>query len=157
MSETATASQEYLKSTVLTARPEQLQIMLLDGAIRFALKGREAIEANDHEQVFNNLDRAQRICLQLGAGLNRDNNPSIVDEMRAIYHFCYMRLIDASLHREVEAVDEVVPVLRHQRETWQILADKVASVAQAAANPAAAAIPAPVSAHPEIPAVSVPV
>jgi len=128
MSETATASQEYLKNAVLTARPEQLQIMLLDGAIRFALKGREAIAANDHEGVFNNLDRAQRICLQLGAGLSRNSNPDLVDEMRAIYNFCYMRLVDASFQRSVGAVDEVVPVLRHQRETWQILADKVATV-----------------------------
>ena len=112
----------------MTARPEQLQIMLLDGVIRFALKGREAIAANDHEGVFNNLDRAQRICLQLGAGLNRESNPVIVDEMRAIYNFCYMRLVDASFQRNVHAIDEVVPVLRHQRETWQILADKVASV-----------------------------
>lgn len=127
MSETATASQQYLKNAVMTARPEQLQIMLLDGAIRFALKAREAIENNDHENAFNSMDRAQRICLQLGTGLNRDSNPEIVDEMRAIYHFCYMRLVEASMQRDVSMVDEVVPVLRHQRDTWQILADKVAT------------------------------
>jgi flagellar protein FliS len=127
MSQTAAASREYLKNAVLTARPEQLQIMLLDGAIRFSAKGREALEAKNYEESFNNLDRAQRICAQLGDGLNREINPELVDMMRGLYNFCYTRLIDANLRHETKAVDDAVRILRHQRETWQLIADRIAA------------------------------
>ncbi|MBL8880313.1 MAG: flagellar protein FliS, partial [Phycisphaerales bacterium] len=52
------AATQYLKNAVMTASHEQLQLMLIDGAIRFALKGREAIEGRDIEGMFNALDRS---------------------------------------------------------------------------------------------------
>ena len=39
------AAQNYLRMRVMTATPEQLQMMLYDGAIRFAEQGRAALEA----------------------------------------------------------------------------------------------------------------
>lgn len=126
MSDCAAASQEYLKNAVMTAKPEQLQVMLLDGAVRYALRGQQALRDKDHEGSFNNLDRAQRICLQLSAGLNRDVNPGLVDQMSALYNYCYMRLIDANLQRDPDAVDDAVRVLKHQRETWALIVDKLA-------------------------------
>jgi flagellar protein FliS len=144
MSQTAAASKEYLKNTVMTARPEQLQLMLLDGAIRFATKGRAAIEAKDYSASFENLDRAQRICAQLSEGLNRDVNPELVDRMAALFEFCYMRLVTANTERDVTKLDEAVQILRHQRDTWQIICDKVANASEAGATPPpkGAAVPA---------------
>ena len=37
----------YLRNAVMTASPEQLHLMLYDGAIRFSLQARDAIEARD--------------------------------------------------------------------------------------------------------------
>ncbi len=129
-------SRQYLQNAVLTAQPEQLQLMLLDGAVKFALRGRDAILARQHEEAFNQLDRAQRICLQLGAGLNRDANPAVAEQMEALYQFCYRRLIDANLQKEVGPVDDAVRILKHQRETWAIIAEKIGQlrIADAAAN-----------------------
>ncbi|UCG17857.1 MAG: flagellar protein FliS, partial [Phycisphaerales bacterium] len=39
----------YLRNAVMTATPEQLHLMLYDGAIRFTLQARDAIEARDYE------------------------------------------------------------------------------------------------------------
>lgn len=113
----------------MTASHEQLQLMLIDGAIRFALKGREAIEARDFEGMFTALDRAQKIVAQIGAGLQEDKNPALVKQMKSLYNFVYRRLVDAHFQRDVAAVDEAVQILRHQRETWKIIADKVAAIA----------------------------
>lgn len=123
---TTTASQEYLRNTVLTASPEQLQLMLYDGAIRFALRGREALERQDYEGAFNGLERAQRIVLELHSGLRREVNPALVDQMASLYNFIYRRLVEATMERSVKAVDEAVRILRHQRETWTLLMDKLA-------------------------------
>lgn len=144
MSPNPHASQRYLQATVMTASPEQLQVMLLDGAIRFALRGREAIERKDIEAAFLSLERAQRIALALGDGLSREANPEVVDQMRSLYSFVFRRLVEANMKRDVQAVDEAVRVLRHQRETWMIIVDKVRGQAgpeRGAAAPAAPAAP----------------
>lgn len=131
---------EYLKSAVMTASPEQLQLMLLDGCIRFALRGREAILTKNFEQSFEALDRAQKIALELGEGINRDVNPEIAEPMQALFNFVYRRLIDANLRRDTQAIDEAVEVLRHQRQTWQIIQEKVSSLGAGTAPPAAAPV-----------------
>ena len=125
-------SLEYLRNAAHTASSEQLQLMLIDGAVRFSLRGRDAIAAQDVEGAFNALDRAQRIVLQMSAGLCRDVNPAIVDPMIAVLQFVYRRLIDANVRRDLQAVDDALRILRDHREAWLALMEKVASVAAAA-------------------------
>jgi len=139
MNPSARASQEYLKSVVMTASPEQLQLMLLDGAIRFTQRGKEALEKDDIEGAFNGFERAQRIVLELNNGLRREVNPELVDRMAALYDFIFRRLIDANVHRETRAADDALRILRHQRETWVLLLEKLTQAAseKTATNPAA--------------------
>jgi len=125
------ASREYLRNSVLTASAEQLQLMLLDGAIRHATFGKEAIERKDLEQMFNGLERAQRIVLELSNGLQRDVNPELVDRMAGLYAFIYRRLVDASMDRDANAADEALRILRHQRETWVLVMQRIAETSQA--------------------------
>ncbi|MGE0481654.1 MAG: flagellar export chaperone FliS [Phycisphaerae bacterium] len=122
---TTLAHNEYLKNAVLTAPPEQLQLMLIDGAIRFATRGRESIEQHNFEASFNALERAQKIVLELQAGLKRDVHPRLVDQMNSLYMFIWRRLVDANMTREVGAVDDALRILRHQRETWLLLMEKL--------------------------------
>lgn len=138
MSHGPKAGFEYLRNAVMSASPEQLQVMLLDGAMRFAQRGRECLEQRNFEGACDALERAERIALELGAGLNRDVNPQVVDQMRALYNFVYRRLVEANLRHDLTAIDEAVRILRHQRETWSLIAEKVrsASVANVPASPA---------------------
>ncbi len=146
MSNSDGATQAYLRNTVMTATPEQLQLMLYDGAIRFTLRGREAIEAGDREVQFESLDRAQRIVLELANGVNRDVNPELADQMLALYDFVYRRLVDANLEGSITAIDEAVRILRHQRETWVLLLNKLQQHAASGSERPPTA-PTPVSAH----------
>jgi flagellar protein FliS len=125
MTNPANASQQYLKNAVMTAGPEQLHLMLLEGAVRFATRGKEAVEQKDVEAAFNALERAQRIVLELSNGLRREVNPELVDQMAALYAFVYRRLVDGSVQRDAQAVDDALRILRHQRETWVMLIEKL--------------------------------
>lgn len=116
----------YLRDAVMTATPEQLQLMLYDGAIRFSLQARDAVENSEHETSFEKLTRAQHIILEMQNGLNHDANPELCKRVSSIYNFLYNKLIDASVNRSTQAIDDAVRVLRIERETWQILVDKVA-------------------------------
>jgi flagellar secretion chaperone FliS len=115
----------YLRDAVLTATPEQLQLMLYDGAIRYALQGRDALEQKDYEKALDKLTRAQHIIIEMINGLNHDVNPELCERVAAIYNFLYRKLVDACVRRSTECIDEALRVLRIERETWQILVDKV--------------------------------
>jgi hypothetical protein len=67
-------------------------------------------------------------------GLNRDVNPELCDRVASIYGFLYNKLIDASVNRDIQAIDDALKVLRIERETWQILVDKVNKVRQPGEN-----------------------
>jgi len=115
----------YLRDAVMTASPEQLQLMLYDGAIRFASQGRDAIVNKDYEESFNKLTRAQHIILEMLNGLNYEVNEELCRRVASIYNFLYRKLVDACVKRNPGDVDDALKVLRIERETWQLLVDKV--------------------------------
>lgn len=122
------ASNEYLRNAVLTARPEQLQMMLYDGAIRFGHQAREALLKNDIETACEKLIRVQKIVTEMQNGLRPEINAELCEQLSGLYHFIYQRLLDANLHRDVKALDEAMQILEHQRETWRILLDRIGSI-----------------------------
>jgi flagellar protein FliS len=122
----ATASpNSYLRDAILTAPPEQLQLMLYDGAIRFARQGRDALEARDFEASYNRLSRAQAIIMEMENGLRPDVNPELCRRMASIYGFLYRKLVEASVNQDPTAVDDALKVLYIERDTWVMLIDKV--------------------------------
>lgn len=122
---TATAPNPYLRDAVMTATPEQLQLMLYDGAIRYALQGRDALTVKDFETAYLRLTRAQNIVIEMINGLRHDVNPELCQRMAAIYNFIYRKLVDACVHRKTSDIEDAVKVLRMERETWQLLVDKI--------------------------------
>jgi flagellar protein FliS len=118
----------YLRDAVLTATPEQLQLMLYDGAIRFCNQARDAIQRKDFEASYERLTRAQNIILEMQNGLRHDVNPELCGRVASIYGFLYRKLLDANIHRSIADIDDALRVLQVERETWQILVEKVARV-----------------------------
>lgn len=118
----------YLRDAVMTATPEQLQLMLYDGAIRFATQGRAALLKKDYATSHEKLTRAQNIISEMQAGLNYDVNRELCERVASIYNFLFRKLVDANVQRDPAAVDDALKVLRIERETWQILVDKVNKV-----------------------------
>ena len=118
---------QYLRNAVLTASPEQLHMMLIDGAIRFSMQARDAVEAADYEESYQKLSRAQAIILEMQTGLRPEVQPELCDRMRGIYNFIYRSLVDASVQKNVERIDDALRVLRVHRRTWELLVDKVAA------------------------------
>lgn len=131
----AAPTQEYLKTTVMTASPEMLTLMLWDGAIRFAEQGKEAILKKDIEGSYKALLRAQKIITELTTSLKRDIDPDLTEKLAALYNFIYRRLVEANISKDEKLVEDAIEIMRHQRETWVMLMDKLskekASVAQA--------------------------
>jgi flagellar secretion chaperone FliS len=131
----AAPSQEYLKTKVMTASPEMLTLMLWDGAIRFAEQGKEAILKKEIEPSYKALVRSQRIVMELNAGLKHSVNPDLCGKLASLYNFIYRRLVEANLKKDAKLVDDALEIMRHQRETWVMLMDKLAKEKISQAQP----------------------
>ena len=118
-------SNTYLRDAVMTATPEQLQLMLYDGAIRFSMQARDALERRDFESSYDRLTRAQQIVLEMLNGLDYDVNRELCERVASICNFLYRKLVDACVERSTEHIDDALKVLRIERETWQLLVDKL--------------------------------
>ena len=114
-------AQNYLRTQVLTATPEQLQMMLYDGAIRFAEQARPALAAKNWEASYNAISRAQRIITELTSSLRHDIAPELCGRLASIYNFIYQKLVEANVEHKTESLDEAIRILKIQRETWEML------------------------------------
>src|SRR5207237_101569 len=119
------AAQTYLRTKVLTATPEQLQMMLYDGALRFAEQARAALDKQDYETNFQMISKVQKIIAELSSSLKHDLAPELCGKLAALYNFAYRKLIEASTRRDPAALDEALDVLRYQRQTWAMLLDQL--------------------------------
>ncbi len=122
------ASNEYFRNSVLTAKPEQLQLMLYDGAIRFGRQGREALLRKDFETACEKLIRVQKIIAEMQNGLRPEINAELCDQLARLYNFIYQRLVDANVQRDVVPLDEALRILEHQRETWRLLLARIGTI-----------------------------
>ncbi|MGF1634425.1 MAG: flagellar export chaperone FliS [Phycisphaerae bacterium] len=132
----------YLRTKIFTATPEQLQLMLYDGCIRFTEQAKQALIARNYDESYRLFTRAQRIITELTCSLKQDVAPEICGKMAALYNFCYIKLVEANTGHSIESVEDALQILRYQRETWVLLMQELA---QANAGKAAAKldIPAP--------------
>jgi len=115
------AAQNYLRTRVMTATPEQLQMMLYDGALRFAQAAKIALTEKNYEQSYHNITRVQKILSELICTLKHNVYPELCDRLTALYQYAYKQLMQASMKHNMAAMDEALNVLTFQRETWSML------------------------------------
>jgi flagellar protein FliS len=118
-------AQNYLRTKVLTATPEQLQLMLYDGAIRFTEQARVALEKKNFEESYKSVSRAMKIIVELTSTLNHSVSPDLCGKLAALYNYVYRNLVKASTERSPQPLEDALKILRHQRETWAMLLEKL--------------------------------
>ncbi len=107
----------YKQNTVLTATPEELTLMLYEGAIKFMKIAKYSIENKDLERAHYSLIRAQDIILELNYSL--DMNYEISNDFRSLYDFIHEKLVDANINKEIQPIDEALEIAEEMKETWK--------------------------------------
>lgn len=115
----------YLTTRIMTASPEQLRLMLYDGALRFCNQARSALEKQDYEMSYDVLVRAQKIVLELSASLKHDQMPELCGKLASLYTYIYRKLVDANTMHDLDSLDEAVKHLQYDRQTWIMLMDEL--------------------------------
>lgn len=123
---TATDTQAYLRTKVLTAPPEELRLLLLDGAIKFLQQGRAALGRKDFEGWYTGLTKCRNILVELMTSVRPGADEQLYQRVTSLYTFMYGQLIEANLERDPAKVDRVLDLLAYERETWTLLMGKLA-------------------------------
>ena len=117
----ATAQRAYTESSVLTASPERLIVMLYDGAIRFLNQSVAAMRAGSRDKAREKMRRAEAIVDELNLSLDMSHG-EIPQSLREIYLFCKRQLHTANVEGEPARIESVTRLLADLRESWNELA-----------------------------------
>jgi flagellar secretion chaperone FliS len=131
----ATASRAYTESSVLTAPPERLVVMLYDGAGRFLARAAAAIRAGEAGPAGEQLGRVKAILDELLGTLDHDAGGAVAERLESIYLFCERTLVEAQLQRDADKVDRVAALLAELREAWAAIAENPPATASGAVSP----------------------
>lgn len=117
----------YFRTKVLTASPEELRLLLLDGALHFTAVGREGLAAKDFERVYEGFSQAKAIVMELINALRPEHAPELCQRMSGLYTYIYRLLIESSFQRNDEKAAEAQKLLEYERETWAMLMEQLAA------------------------------
>ncbi len=119
----------YLESKVLTAPPQRLQLMLIEGAIRFGRHAEEALRTGDRVAASSLLLRTIDIIGELLAAA-RANKSELNKSIADLYLFLFRRVSEAKINSDSAALAEALRLLDYERQTWQMLCDKLSADTQ---------------------------
>jgi flagellar protein FliS len=117
MSHLASPPRAYRESSVLSAQPEQLVVMLYDGARRFLHQAAVAMGEQQIELTHRKLRRAEDILLHLRDSLDMEQG-EISLRLEAIYLFCEDYLRQARFDRDPAKIQRVSAMLGQLRDAW---------------------------------------
>ena len=112
--------QHYVKNAVETATPLMLIIMLYDEAVKMCQLAAQDM-GSDNESVHNKLIKAQKIITELTVSLNMDAGGEVAENLKSIYVYAHMRLVEANIEKNKAKVEEVLKIMKELREAWNIV------------------------------------
>jgi len=128
-----TARNSYLDTQILTATPQRLRLMLIEGAIRQAHNAQAARQAGSIPEALEAINHCRNIVSELIAGIKPDETP-VARQVLGIYMFLFSTLVEAQFASDVTRLADVVRVLEEERQTWQLVCQQVPERPVAAAS-----------------------
>jgi len=135
------AREAYLTTQVMTATPQKLHLMLIEGAIRAALQAKHHFQSEDREQAGEALIVCQEIVSELLASVSSGQH-DLSKKIGGIYIFLLRHLTEAHLKHEANRIDDVVRVLEEERTTWRQVCEQYGSTIEPATEPVLEPAPA---------------
>jgi flagellar secretion chaperone FliS len=126
----------YFATQVLTAPPQKLHGMLLEGALRHGRRAAALFREGHDAAAGEALLRSQEIMTELLASLKPEAAPAVVRQVAGVYVFVHRSLATAHFRRDLQALDEALGVLEVECETWRQLCSQMEGAAPAPPAPA---------------------
>ncbi|GHD90397.1 MULTISPECIES: flagellar export chaperone FliS [Pseudocitrobacter] len=109
-----------VESAVMSASQSQLVTMLFDGALSALVRARLFMQDNQLEGKGLSLSKAINIIENgLKVGLDENSRDELTLNLISLYSYMVRRLLQANLHNDVAAVEEVEGLLRNIADAWK--------------------------------------
>ncbi|MFP9229743.1 flagellar export chaperone FliS [Pectobacterium cacticida] len=113
-------AQVGLESSVMSASPHQLIVMLFDGAKSSMVRARILLQQGDIPGKGAALSKAINIITNgLKVGLDREKGGELAENLAALYDYMTQRLMIANLHNDVQVIEEVEALLENIADAWR--------------------------------------
>jgi len=106
----------YKNQQAMTASPEELTLMLYNGAIRFVAESILGIENKDIQKAHNANLRAQAIIREFRATL--DMEYEISKQLDPLYEYMEYQLMQGNATKDTTLLVEIKNMLQERRDTW---------------------------------------
>lgn len=113
----------YKQNSINTASKDQLLLMLVDGAVKYTKIAKIAIEKKDIQRAHKELIRVQDIFTELMATLDMSSG-SFAQDLFNLYEFIKNKLADANMKKDINIIDEVLPLIEDVRDMWHEVSKK---------------------------------
>lgn len=113
----ANIANAYKNQQILTASPEQLTLLLYNGALRFLNEAIQALEEGDIPKAHNANLRVQDIVREFMRTL--DMSYEISKTWAQLYEYTEYCLIQGNIKKDVEELKNAKSILEEMREAWQ--------------------------------------
>ena len=106
----------YKKQQIMTSSPQQLTLLLYNGALRFLNESVSAMEQGDIQKSHNSNLRVQAIVSEFVLTLDMNYELSIT--WAQLYEYTEYCLIQGNLKQDVEMLQQAKEVLQELRDAW---------------------------------------
>ena len=113
----------YKNQQIMTASPEELTLMLYNGAIRFTNESIMALDHGDIQKAHTANMRAQDIVREFMATL--DMSFELSKNWMALYDFIEYSLIQGNVHKDKSMLENARDILVEMRDTWAAAVKKM--------------------------------
>jgi flagellar protein FliS len=118
------AADSYVENEVLTATPQKLRLLLIDGAIRFAHASIRQWEEGRNDEALEAVIRCREIVTELFSVIDKTASGPAA-QVYDLYVFLFGELTEAQRNRDSEQVRGVLRVLEVERETWRQVCEQL--------------------------------
>ena len=110
--------QNYFANQVQTASPEQLLLMLYDGALRFLRQARQNLDEGDRIGTLEKKSRAVAILTELSNTLDFEQGGEIAENLDGLYWYMIRELTQANTKDASEPLQVAENILEELRDGW---------------------------------------
>lgn len=118
---TVQSRNHYLETEILTATPQRLRKMLLDGAVRFSSQAHELHRQGQIAEAHEALDHCSEIVAELLMAIEASDD--VAQQIKGIYVFLLTQIAAIRQDWSDDAASDLIEVLEMERETWRLVCE----------------------------------
>jgi flagellar protein FliS len=115
---------KFMQNMVNSASPEQLIILLYNGALQWLSMAKNEIQKNKELTVpswgsySHQMSMTQDIIVHLQDSLNHDVDPKFAEDLFSLYDYLKAELLKANIDKDAGKIDLAIKILTELKEGW---------------------------------------